>query len=359
MNDEGQNAIHKTLIIRFSSVGDVLLSSLLCRVLRNRFPESTIDFVVKSEYADLVRHNPHLNHVVEFPPGAGQGELLRLRRTILASRYDLIIDIHDSLRSRILCLGNNNVVRINKRKLARFLLVRTKQNFYSSLDGSTSIALRYLETVASYGVQDDGQGLEVHVPEDARKRVEELLPDSKASPFIGLCPSARHATKIWLQGRFAETAVELARRASCNIILFGSGDEIDRCSAIEELIRKQESSVSVSNMAGKISLLETAAAMDFCRVVISNDSGLMHLAAARKRPVVAIFGSTVRELGFFPFGTRNTVVENMNVECRPCSHIGRAACPKGHFRCMQDIQSTQVIEAASSYLKLNKSTNER
>ena len=86
MNDEGQNAIHKTLIIRFSSVGDVLLSSLLCRVLRNRFPESTIDFVVKSEYADLVRHNPHLNHVVEFPPGAGQGELLRLRRTILAGR---------------------------------------------------------------------------------------------------------------------------------------------------------------------------------------------------------------------------------------------------------------------------------
>jgi heptosyltransferase-2 len=194
----------------------------------------------------------------------------------------------------------------------------------------------------------------VHVPEDARKRVEELLPDSKASSFIGLCPSARHATKIWLQGRFAETAVELARRASCNIILFGSGDEIDRCSAIEELIRKQESSVSVYNMAGKISLLETAAAMDFCRVVISNDSGLMHLAAARKRPVVAIFGSTVRELGFFPFGTRNTVVENMNVECRPCSHIGRAACPKGHFRCMQDIQSTQVIEAASQLLEVEQ-----
>lgn len=354
MNDEGQNAIHKTLIIRFSSVGDVLLSSLLCRVLRKRFPESTIDFVVKSEYADLVRHNPHLNHIVEFPPGAGQDELLRLRRTILASRYDLIIDIHDSLRSRFLCLGNNNVVRINKRKLARFLLVHTKRNFYSSVDGSTSIALRYLETVASYGVQDDGQGLEVHIPDDVRQRVESLLQKPKAPSFIGICPSARHATKIWLQEGFAETAVELARKTSSNIILFGPGDEIDRCSAIEEFIRKRDNSVSVYNMAGKISLLESAAAMDYCRVVVSNDSGLMHLAAARKRPVVAIFGSTVRELGFFPFGTRSAVVENTDLGCRPCSHIGRAACPKGHFRCMNDIQSTQVIEAASQLLEVEQ-----
>jgi len=354
MNDEGQNAIHKTLIIRFSSVGDVLLSSLLCRVLRTRFPESTIDFVVKSEYADLLRHNPHLNRIVEFPPGAGKGELLRLRRSIRASRYDLIIDIHDSLRSRILSFGHENVVRINKRKLARFLLVRTKRNFYSPADASASIALRYLQTVAAYGVQDDGQGLEVHIPEETRSRVAELLPDSKTSSFVGICPSARHGTKIWLPERFAETAVDLARRASCNIILFGSQEETARCSAIGELIRKRDNSISVHNMAGKFSLLETAAAMDHCRVVVSNDSGLMHLAAARKRPVVAIFGSTVRELGFFPFGTRSTVVQNMHVECRPCSHIGRAACPKGHFRCMRDIQPSQVIEAALQLLEVEQ-----
>ncbi len=109
-------------------------------------------------------------------------------------------------------------------------------------------------------------------------------------------------------------------------------------------------SVPVLNTAGMLSLIETAAAMDHCRVIVTNDSGLMHIAAARRRRIVAIFGSTVRQFGFYPPADRSIVVEEHGLECRPCTPIGRASCPRGHFRCMQDITPGRVSAAASAFM---------
>ena len=162
------DSLNKTLIIRFSSVGDIVLSSLLVRTLRHRFPQIHIDFLLKSEYADLVRYNPHVNRVIEFPSGGSIGDLIRLRRAIRSERYDLVVDIHDSIRSRLLSLGARKVVRVDKRKLARWLLVNFKRDVYSSFGGAPGVAERYLETVQPYGVQDDGGGLELHVPPEIR-----------------------------------------------------------------------------------------------------------------------------------------------------------------------------------------------
>ena len=105
------------------------------------------------------------------------------------------------------------------------------------------------------------------------------------------------------------------------------------------------------NLAGKLNLCETAAMMDKCSVVVTNDSGLMHIAAARKRNVVAIFGPTVKEFGFFPIGTRSVVVENTELDCRPCTHIGLPSCPKGHFKCMNEISTEQVVTSANALLQ--------
>jgi heptosyltransferase-2 len=94
--------------------------------------------------------------------------------------------------------------------------------------------------------------------------------------------------------------------------------------------------------------------MEICDVVVSNDTGLMHIAAAMKRNLVAIFGSTVKELGFFPIGTESIVLERNDLSCRPCSHIGRTSCPKKHFRCMKDISTGEVVHACVSMLELKK-----
>ncbi len=359
----------KVLIIRFSSVGDIVLSSLLVRAFRKRFPSCRLDYVVKEEYADLVMHNSNITSVIRFPKSETLDDLKKLRARIQQNRYDLIIDIHDSLRSRFLTFGAKRVVRINKRKLARFLLVRFKINTYDAFNGAPSVALRYLEPVRAFGVEDDGAGLECFVGEEDEREVDILVQGSgfrSSQQFIGLCPSAKHYNKMWLKERFAEVASILSRTRNQPIVLFGFGEnEVVRCNEIQNHIHSlrpvrrtlAESSLrpygepKTLNLSGKISLTETAAMMDKCSIVVTNDSGLMHLAAARKRNVVAIFGPTVKELGFFPFGTNSVVVENNGLRCRPCTHIGLASCPKGHFKCMNDISVEQVIASANTLLQ--------
>jgi ADP-heptose:LPS heptosyltransferase len=156
---------------------------------------------------------------------------------------------------------------------------------------------------------------------------------------------------MWLKERFAATAATLAGQQNAPVLLFGSAAEAARCDEIASMVRETSSSTRVVSLAGSLSLLETAAAMDHCGVVITNDSGLMHIAAARKRKVVALFGPTVRQFGFFPFGTASTVVEHPALPCRPCTHIGLPDCPRGHFRCMRELESGTVIQAATALLE--------
>jgi heptosyltransferase-2 len=347
------DSLNKTLIIRFSSVGDIVLSSLLVRTLRHRFPQIHIDFLLKSEYADLVRHNPHVHKVIEFPSGGSISELTQLHHAIRRERYDLIIDIHDSIRSRLLSLGTGRSVRVDKRKVARWLLVNFKRDMYATFGGAPSVAERYLETVRPFGVQDDGGGLEVHVPPETQERVESALRERGVPPgsrAIGICPSAKHANKMWLKERFAETATALAQRHDAPVIIFGSAEEAVRCDEIAAMVEAASPATRVLSLAGSLSLLETAAAMDHCSIVVTNDSGLMHIAAARKRKVVALFGPTVRQFGFFPFGTTSTVVEHPMLSCRPCTHIGLPNCPRGHFRCMRELESETVLRVAADLL---------
>lgn len=349
-----RDVLHKTLIIRLSSVGDVVLSLPLVRALRGRFPGCQIDYCVKAAYSDLVRDNPHLSRVIEFPDNGTMADLFRMRSAIAATRYDLIIDIHDSIRSRFLCAGSGDVARINKRKLARTLLVKFKSDAYQRFGGAPGVVERYFETVRDLDVTDDGKGLELSVPAEARSSVDALLAEEhviKGAPCIGIAPSSRHGTKMWPSERFAAAGGQLAEKYNATVLLFGAPDEHDRCELISRLIDRQYPGTQVVNLAGWASLLETAAAIDRCKVVLTNDSGLMHIAAARKVRVVAIFGPTVRQFGFYPPPETSTVIEHNELDCRPCSHTGLPRCPKGHFRCMNDTSVETVVSAAQPYLE--------
>ncbi len=345
--------LSKTLIIRLSSVGDIVLSTPLIRELRRRMPQSQIDYLVRADYADLLRGNPHLSRLIEFPRGGTLDDLRRTRAEIARARYDRIIDIHGSLRSRILCRGLRNVGRIRKRVFARFLLVHFKRDIYSFFGGSPSVPGRYLETLAAWGVVDDGEGPELFPSAEAEARAAGIfraLEERAAGNVIGICPSARHFTKMWPSERFAECAAALGTRHGAGIVLFGDAAEAERCAAMAKDLASRAPAVPLLNAAGMLSLAETAAAMDHCRVILTNDSGLMHIAAARRRKVVAIFGSTVRQFGFFPPADRSIVLEEHGLKCRPCTPIGRATCPRGHFRCMLDITPARVISSVSAFM---------
>lgn len=346
--------IDKTLIIRLSSIGDIVLLSPMIRALRRRFPQGHLDVLVKAGYADLVRYNPHVSRVIEFPDNSDLSTLFSFRRMVREVRYDLVVDVHDSIRSRVLCSGSRSVVRIKKRKLARFALVHWKLNLPHLSGGFPPVAERYLETVKRFGVEDDGVGLDLFIPREVEERVALRLESEglkRGDSVIGVAPSARHNTKIWNGDRFAKAAATLAIQHQSAVMLFGGNDDVLRCTEVAREISREANGVRVINLAGRTSLLESAAAMDYCRVVLCNDSGLMHIAAARKKSVVAIFGSTVKELGFFPYRAESTVVENSGLPCRPCSHIGLPSCPKKHFRCMNDITVDRVVDAVRQMME--------
>jgi lipopolysaccharide heptosyltransferase II len=329
------------LIIRFSSIGDIVLASPVIRFLREQFPEARIDFLTKNKYAELVRWNRALSNVILFDEETD--DLKTLRGTISGTRYDLIVDLHDSLRSIYLrTFSQAGKVRVfRKHALKRFLLVRFKKNLFRQI---RPVVERYADTVRIYG--DPDLRTDFPLPEEVVRTATGLVHSGKfsaADRLVGFAPTAMHFTKRWPMDRFVKLGIVLAASEKVKIVLFGSQEEAEYCSDIAHLINSGASAHCAENFAGKLSLSETAAAAGLCSLVVSNDTGLMHIAEAMGVPVVAIFGSSVREFGFHPLGAKSVLVEAAGLECRPCSHVGRANCPKKHFRCMNDIAPDRVL----------------
>jgi lipopolysaccharide heptosyltransferase II len=344
-------APEKILVIRLSSIGDIVLASPLLRGLRARFPSSRVDFVVRREYADLVRNNKNLNHVYEYDAETGFSGLRKLKNQLRTDRYDLVIDIHNSLRSRYLrcMLGANDVVVIHKRIFARTMLIRMKKNFYRSV---VSVADRYIEPVQKYGIENDGKGLELFIADEIRAQGSakmKKLGIQQSEMMIGFCPSAKHATKCWPLENFSELGIRLANEYNAKILLFGGQADTEKCIAIASAINDRTGKDRAIDLSGELSLLESAIAMEACSSIVTNDSGLMHIASAMKKKIVALFGPTVREFGFFPLGKEHVVLERKDLYCRPCSHIGGRTCPEKHFRCMNEIQVGEVFEAVKRF----------
>lgn len=348
------NTTEKILVLRFSSIGDIVLSSPLLRVLRKRFPQSQIDYVTRKEYADLVRTNQNINYTYEFDAREGFTGLRALKTRIQKEGYDLLVDIHGSLRSRYIRAfpGSAQVVTIDKREKERASLIRYKKDLYKD---NVPVSQRYIEAVYGFGIEDDRKGLELHIPDEILFGVSAKMARlnlNEHERVVGLCPTARHATKCWPKERFIELSTKLVRDWDAKILLFGGPADTAYCEALASSVEQAAGSGCTSNLCGKLTLLETAAAMDSCDLVVTNDSGLMHIAEARQRNLVAIFGSTVRQFGFFPQNKNSTVVERPGLYCRPCSHIGRASCPEKHFRCMMEISTAEVLKQCERMVRV-------
>jgi heptosyltransferase-2 len=177
--------------------------------------------------------------------------------------------------------------------------------------------------------------------EAVRAYLHQELPEGLARPLLAVAPGARWATKRWPVERFAAAAQALAQARQAAVVVLGSAE--DRALA-QELC--QRLSVPVLNSTGKLSLMHTAALLQQCHLLLSNDSGLMHMATALRVPVVAIFGPTVQEFGFYPFKASAQVV-SAALACRPCSTKGSTRCPRGHHQCMRQVTVAHVLAAAS------------
>jgi lipopolysaccharide heptosyltransferase II len=345
------DTISKTLVIRFSSIGDIVLSTPLLRVLRTHMPHGQIDYVTRTEYAELVKSNQNLNYTYEFDAAQGFEGLRVLKRKVKEAGYDLIIDLHDSLRSKYLrSLKGPKRLVVDKRVLERSMLVNLKKNVYREV---VPVVDRYLEPLKEFGITNDGKGLELHIPDEVLFGVSGKMAKYKLNQHekvVGLCPGARHFTKRWPAERFAHVGAALARTTDSKILLFGGMADEPVCNQISADINNEAGPERATSLCGELGLLETAAAMEYCDVIVTNDTGLMHIATAMHKKIVAIFGSTVKEFGFFPYDPEAIVLERLGLQCRPCSHIGRSECPEKHFRCMKEIEPEEVIIRAKELL---------
>lgn len=331
----------RILLIRLSSIGDIILTTPLIRLLQQRFPGAELDFVIKKRFTDLVKANPHLNHIYAYDESLGFADLARIRRAIRQRRYEVVLDLHKNLKSLFLTAGLTGcrLWRLQKFGLKRFLLVYLKWNWYREI---VPVYRRYIDTAASLQVRDDGLGPEFFLASETKAQVLRLLSAENLAPgrpAIAIAPGAGFFTKRWLPDRFARVAHDLQRNLGAQILIIGGTQDQSWATEI-----KNQLNGPVLNLAGRLSLMETACVLAQCDLLIANDSGMMHLASALGIKVVAIFGATVAEFGFFPFAAQSRVLQRP-LRCRPCSHIGSHKCPQGHFRCMKEIQTDQVYQA--------------
>ena len=330
----------KILLIRFSAIGDVVLTTPAIRVLRKRYPDAQIDMVVKPEIKSLLETNPHLNNLFTLPSPFSWRKLAVLAKRLRSNHYNWIIDWQKHTKSYILeWLIGGKIRRYPKYSVQRFFLVYFKKNYYRKV---IPVPLRYLSALKPLEVEDDGQGAEIFIPEGVEERLKKTWNLNDGAYWV-LAPGGGRATKRWPVSYFKRLADLMRKTLRLNLVVIGGEDDVSLCRQVLE--GNWESS---QNLCGKTSLQETAAVLKRSIGLVTNDTGVMHMASAFSKPVVALFGPTVKEFGFFPFRTPHVVLEK-SLDCRPCSFHGTNKCPRKHFSCMREIYPEEVLKAVSKF----------
>ena len=334
--------IKKILIIRFSSLGDVILTTSVIAPLKKKFPEAEISFLTKKEYAEVLDGNPNVSKVIGF-----EKEDLKIAKLIkfaerLRKEYDVVIDLHANLRSFIISLYSDvNTLRYKKGALRRRLMVshaRTRgvlpflPEIYKKQD---NVIANYFKALKTLEIKYNDELPEI------------FLKDVKKSPVktIGIHAGGKQNTKRWLPERFAEVAEYYAGKG-IKVILFG--DEKDK-PVNAQIISKIKSKHNVTDLSGKTPLKDMLVKIKECSVLVTNDSAPFHIATAVKTPAVAIFCATTPKFGFAVRAKTNRIL-NVELPCKPCSLHGGKKCRKSTFECAKRITAKDVIESISNLL---------
>lgn len=335
--DPAYLAAPDVLAVRFSAIGDILLTTPLLRALRAAHPGARITVLTKDRFAPLLSHNPHVSEVIGIEPGEG---IRAVARRISGIRYTHMLDLHGSLRSRMLRrLVPGPWTTYRKRRVARTALILAKRDLYGD---APPVPERYFEAAEPLGLGPDGGPPDFFLSETAdaraRARLAGLGIAQDGRPLVAMGPGAAHPTKRWPD----EAWTALARRVAAtgaDVALLGGPADVETAQEIAE-----RAGVSVASMVGILGLQETGAVIRRAEVLVSGDTGLMHMATGVGTPVVALFGPTVREFGFFPYNADHSTVVELELACRPCSAQGGRACPLGHHRCLRAIAPEDVFE---------------
>ncbi|MDF2437425.1 MAG: glycosyl transferase [Bacteroidota bacterium] len=317
----------KILIIRFSSIGDIVLTTPVVRCLKQQSPATEVHYLTKKGFRNLLESNPYLSkiHVMDKHVNEVMEELKK-------EKFDHIIDLHNNLRTATVKLKlRRSSVSFRKMNFKKWLIVRFKLRKMVL----PHIVDRYMETVKQFGIENDHKGLDYFIPPSDEISTS-TLPLNHQNGFIAFVIGAKHYTKQLP----TEKIISICKKLSQPIVLLGGKEDMDRAKEIEAAVGS-----TIFNACGKYNLNQSASFIRQAKKVISHDTGLMHVAAAFKKEIISVWGNTVPAFGFTPYlpGTASKIVEVKDLPCRPCSKIGYPKCPQGHFKCMRNIDEGEFL----------------
>ena len=325
----------KILVIRLSSLGDIVLSQAVTGELKRIYPQCELHYLCKPQFAPIVKHFGTVDKIISYQKS------LHFHKSMCLEHYDLIIDLHLKFASILLSLitPHTRLLRYCKQRGLRQRIVQT--HAHSGIRSTVDLYAAVLSKLPGYMAPE-----EVLLPRLQVPALDPPLPQGKT--LIAIFPGAAHQTKLYPVGQLAamikQFVQESTHSSSYHFIILGSASESYLGA---ELVKSAPA--QVSNLCGKFNLEELIAVIDRMSLVISNDSGPMHIAAALSKPQIAIFGATHPSLGFAPQNPLAKVLV-ADLDCQPCSLHGGERCPRGDFRCMKAISPEIMLEALTSSL---------
>lgn len=323
----------KILILRFSSIGDIVLTTPVIRALKLQLPEAEIHYATKPQFQAVLEANPYLDKVHYLGP-----KLKDLVATLRQENFDFIVDLHNNLRSRLIRLQlrvpGQGFDKLNWRK---WLLVNLKWGHLPQVH----IVDRYLAAARKLGIVNDGRGLDYFIPAGQELALT-YLPEPFRQGYAAFAIGAQHATKRLPTDRI----IALCEKINQPLVLLGGKEDAATGDQVAAYFRQRTATATqrtrIYNACGKLSLHQSASLVKQAEIVFSHDTGLMHIAAAFQKKIYSIWGNTIPAFGMYPYKTDFVVLERPGLPCRPCSKIGYRQCPQGHFRCMREIDFSNV-----------------
>lgn len=325
------------LIIRLSSIGDIVLTTPVIRCIHQQVPGAEIHYLVKKNFAPIIESNPYV-----FKVHYWQENIADTIRALSAENFDAVIDLHHNLRTlKIKSALPAKSFSFNKLNIEKWLMTSLKWNRLPQLH----ITDRYLDTVSSFGVKNDGAGLDYFIPVKDKMIPAQLSPILNRE-FVAVVVGAAHFTKRLPLPKMAE----LLNGINDPVVLLGGPDDIEAGETLVSMVGSR-----VVNACGKLNLNQSASIVEQSRLVITHDTGLMHIAAALRKPMVSIWGNTIPAFGMYAYYGDQPVkdyrAEVEGLSCRPCSKIGYRKCPLRHFRCMENQDIPRIISQVNDILK--------
>lgn len=326
------------MIIRFSSIGDIVLTTPIVRALKQQIPNVEIHYLTKASFAGILEANPYIDKIHCF-----KDKLKEVIPILKEENFDCIIDLHKNLRSSLVKLQlRKRAYTFDKLNFEKWLIVNFKINLLPKIH----IVDRYFGAVKALGVKKDGKGLDYFIPEGDEFDLKQL-PKTHQNGFVAMVIGAKHATK---QLPF-EKLLNTCKKIDFPMVLLGGPDEV---TTAQRLCDKLDD--HIYNAVGAMNLHESASILKKSKLVVSYDTGLMHIASAFDKDIVSIWGSTIPEFGMYPYlpeggKGESEIIEVENLKIRPCSKIGYDKCPHGHFKCMRLINEDDIAAAVFRFWK--------